>query len=338
MWVNCGIQIPTMPDLLPSPMTVSVAVVIPCYRVNSHILDVLSRIGTEVNRVFVIDDACPDESGRLVQEQCNDPRVTVLRHATNKGVGAAVMTGYNAALQDGADVIVKVDGDGQMDPSLIPRFIAPILKGQADYTKGNRFYDLTHIGKMPAIRLLGNAALSFMAKLSTGYWNLFDTTNGFTAIHAKAARRIAFGKISPRYFFETDLLFRLNTIRAVVVDIAMDASYGSEKSNLRIGRIWGEFLVKHLRNFVKRVGYNYFLRDMTAASLELAIGLCAIAFGVVFGGYHWIQGVTTGLAAPLGTIMLAALPTMLGLQLLLAFVAFDVANVPRRPIHVDLPD
>lgn len=313
-------------------------VVIPCYRVRSHILDVLSRIGPEVSRVFVIDDACPEGTGQLVQEQCSDPRVSVLHHAVNQGVGAAVMTGYQAALNDGAQVIVKVDGDGQMDPALIPRFIAPILKGQADYTKGNRFYDLTHIGQMPSSRLLGNAALSFMAKLSTGYWNLFDTTNGFTAIHAKVARRIAFDKVSQRYFFETDLLFRLNIIRAVVVDIAMDASYGSEKSNLQVRRVLGEFFVKHLRNCGKRVFYNYFLRDMTAASLELLLGLSAFIFGVVFGGIHWLYALNTGAPTPLGTIMLAALPTMLGLQMLLAFVAFDVANMPRRPIHVDLPD
>ena len=319
-------------------MPTSVAVVIPCYRVKSRILDVLSRIGPEVSRIFVIDDACPEGTGRLVQEQCSDPRVSVLQHAVNQGVGAAVMTGYQAALNDGAQVIVKVDGDGQMNPALILRFIAPILKGQADYTKGNRFYDLTHIGQMPTHRLLGNAALSLMAKLSTGYWNLFDTTNGFTAIHAKVARRIAFDKVSPRYFFETDLLFRLNIIRAVVVDIAMDASYGCEKSNLQVRRVLGEFFVKHLRNFGKRVFYNYFLRDMTAASLELIIGLGALTFGVVFGGINWLHALNTGVPTPLGTIMLAALPTMLGLQMLLAFVAFDVANVPRRPIHVDLPD
>ena len=318
-------------------MPVIVAVVIPCFRVKNHILIVLSRIGTEVDRVFVIDDACPEGSGQLVQEQCSDPRVTVIRHEVNQGVGAAVMTGYAAALKEGAQIMVKVDGDGQMDPALIPHFIAPILKGQADYTKGNRFYDLTCIGQMPAVRLLGNAALSFMAKLSTGYWNLFDTTNGFTAIHAKAAKRIAFEKVSPRYFFETDLLFRLNTIRAVVVDIAMDASYGSETSNLRVTHVFGEFLVKHLRNFGKRVFYSYFLRDMTAASLELVIGLCAVTFGMVFGGIHWFHSIATGMPTPLGTIMLAALPTMLGLQLLLAFIAFDVANVPRRPIHLDLP-
>ena len=319
-------------------MSGSVSLVIPCFRVKDHILGVLSRIGPEVSRIFVIDDACPEGSGQLVQEQCGDPRVTVLRHPANRGVGAAVITGYRAALDEGAQVIVKIDGDGQMEPALIPHFIAPIFKGQADYTKGNRFYDLTQIGQMPGIRLMGNAALSFMAKLSTGYWNLFDTTNGFTAIHAKVAKRIAFDKLSQRYFFETDLLFRLGTIRAVVVDIAMDAHYGSEKSSLKVSHVLGEFLVKHLRNFSKRVFYNYFVRDMTAASLELVLGAGALAFGLIFGLVHWIHGITTNLPTPLGTIMLAALPTMLGLQLLLAFLAFDVANVPRRPIHVDLPD
>lgn len=333
-----GAQIRTIGQKLLSVMPASIAVVIPCYRVKNHILGLLSRIGPEVSRVFVVDDACPEGSGKLVQEQCSDARVTVLHHAVNQGVGAAVMTGYTAALKAGAQVIVKVDGDGQMDPALIPHFIAPILRGQADYTKGNRFYDLTHIGQMPGIRLLGNAVLSFMAKLSTGYWNLFDTTNGFTAIHAKVARRIAFDKVSQRYFFETDLLFRLNTIRAVVVDIAMDASYGSETSSLRVNQVLGEFLVKHLRNFGKRVFYNYFLRDMTAASLELVCGMALLLFGTIFGSIHWAHGLTTDLPTPLGTIMLAALPTMLGLQMLLAFVSFDVANVPRRPIHVDLPD
>ncbi len=319
-------------------MSCAVAVVIPCYRVTAHVLQVIAAVGPEVHRIFVVDDACPDGSGALVQAQCTDPRVKVYFHESNQGVGGAVMTGYKAAMADDMDIIVKVDGDGQMAPALIPYFIAPILKGQADYTKGNRFYDLTHIGQMPRIRLFGNMVLSFMAKLSSGYWNLFDTTNGFTAIHAKAARRIAFDKVSQRYFFETDLLFRLNIIRAVVIDIPMDASYGSEKSNLQASRVLGEFFVKHLRNFAKRVVYNYFLRDMTAASLELVLGLCALTFGIVFGGVHWIQGLATDIPTPLGTIMLAALPTMLGLQMLLAFVAFDVANVPRRPIHVDLPD
>lgn len=319
-------------------MTSTVAVVIPCYCVSAHILGLLTRIGPEVSRVYVVDDACPEGTGALVEAQCPDPRVRVLRHSINQGVGGAVMTGYEAALKDGMLVMVKLDGDGQMNPALIPLFVAPILRGQADYTKGNRFFDLTHIGQMPAVRLIGNAMLSFMAKLSTGYWNLFDTTNGFTAIHAKVARRISFEKVSRRYFFETDMLFRLNTIRAVVVDIPMDACYGAERSSLRVRSVIGEFLLKHLRNLGKRLIYSYFLRDMTVASLELVFGFGLMLFGVVFGVYQWMLGMQLGIAAPLGTIMLAALPTLLGLQMLLAFVGFDVANVPRRPIHVDLPD
>ena len=103
--------------------------------------------------MYVVDDACPQNSGDFVSERCQDPRVKVLRHTVNRGVGGAVMTGYAEALRNGADVVVKVDGDGQMDPCLIPLFVAPIVKGQADYTKGNRFYDLAQVDRMPAMRL-----------------------------------------------------------------------------------------------------------------------------------------------------------------------------------------
>ncbi|MGE4239887.1 glycosyltransferase family 2 protein [Ramlibacter sp.] len=319
-------------------MRSKIAAIIPCYRVKAQILGVLARMGEEVDRIYVVDDACPEASGAHVQANCRDPRVTVLRNAENLGVGGAVMAGYAAAMADGCDILVKVDGDGQMDPALIPRFVRPIVNGQADYTKGNRFYDLTHIGQMPAVRLVGNAILSFMAKLSTGYWNLFDTTNGYTALHARVARHLPMGKVSRRYFFETDMLFRLNIIRAVVVDVPMAAAYGDEKSNLRIGRIVGEFFVKHARNFFKRIAYNYFLRDMTVASLELVFGAALFAFGLVFGGWHWWRSASVGTLTPFGTIMLSALPLLVGLQMLLAFVGFDVANVPRRPIHPDLPE
>lgn len=319
-------------------MPSKIAVIIPCYRAKAHVMDVIARVGAEVAAIYVVDDACPEGTGDFVASRCSDQRVRVLHNERNLGVGGAVMAGYAAALRDGADILVKVDGDGQMDPALIPRFVRPIVAGQADYSKGNRFYDLARIGAMPPMRLFGNAMLSFMAKLSTGYWNLFDPTNGFTAIHARVARHLPFDKISQRYFFETDMLFRLNTIRAVVADIPMDARYGDERSNLRIRKVIGEFLAKHARNLAKRVLYNYFLRDMTVASLELLLGAGLLAFGTVFGGYHWIKALESGLPTPLGTIMLAALPSLVGLQMLLAFIGFDVASVPRRPIHPDLPD
>ncbi|MBI3524592.1 MAG: glycosyltransferase family 2 protein [Betaproteobacteria bacterium] len=310
-----------------------IAVVIPCYRVTSHVLDVIARIGPEVSAIFAVDDGCPEGSGNFITKNCTDARVTVLHNPRNLGVGGAVLTGYRAAIEAGAVVIVKVDGDGQMDPGLIPTLVAPIVAGVADYAKGNRFFDIEKIQAMPNIRIFGNAVLSFMTKLSSGYWDLFDPTNGYTAIHADVARHLPFEKISNRYFFETDMLFRLNTLRAVVVDVPMDAKYGEEVSNLKISKIIGEFLFKHIRNFGKRIFYNYYLRDMSLASIELPLGIFLTIFGGSFGVYHWISSVQEGVATSAGTVMLAALPVLMGVQLILAFLGYDIANVPRRPLH-----
>lgn len=323
-----------MPDKIQSSTKQAlIAVVIPCYRVTHHVLDVIAKVGAEVSAIFVVDDCCPESSGDFIRENCTDHRVVVLHNVKNQGVGGAVMAGYKAAIEMGADIIVKVDGDGQMDPSLIPDFVAPIIAGEADYTKGNRFFDLEQIHAMPKVRLFGNAALSFMTKLSSGYWHLFDPTNGYTAIHADIARHLPFEKISRRYFFETDMLFRLNILRAVVVDVPMDAKYGNEVSNLKISRIVGEFFVKHIRNFLKRIFYNYYLRDMSLASLELPLGILLFIFGSGFGAYHWIMSLREGVTTPAGTVMLAALPILMGSQLILAFLSYDIANVPRRPFH-----
>jgi len=310
-----------------------VAVVIPSYKVTQHILSVISQIPPEVWRIFVIDDACPDNSGKLVEENVIDERVRVIFHLQNEGVGGAVMTGYQAAIADGAEIIVKIDGDGQMDANLISSFILPILSGEADYTKGNRFFDLEQLRTMPKIRLIGNAILSFMSKLSSGYWDIFDPTNGYTAIHANVAQFLPFDKISRCYFFETDMLFRLNTLRAVVIDVPMDAKYGDEVSNLRVSKILSKFLFKHVRNLFKRIFYNYYLRDMSVASLELPLGALLLVFGVSFGGWHWLHAVQVGINTPVGTVMLSALSTLMGMQLVLAFLAYDITSVPRRSVH-----
>jgi glycosyltransferase involved in cell wall biosynthesis len=311
----------------------SIAVVIPSYKVTRHILGVIASIGPEVSHIYVVDDQCPDRSGELVRVQCQDPRVVVLEHDANQGVGGAVISGYRAAIAAGARVIVKIDGDGQMDTSLIPSFVAPILAGEADYTKGNRFFNLEQIRAMPPVRLFGNAVLSLLTKVSSGYWDLFDPTNGYTAIHADAARYLPFDKISRRYFFETDMLFRLNTLGAVVVDVPMDAVYGDEVSNLKVSRVVTEFAAKHVRNFCKRLFYNYYLRNMSLASIELPLGLFLILFGALYGISHWLRSAHSDLATPAGTVMLAALPVIMGVQLVLAFLAYDIAAVPRRPLH-----
>ena len=174
-----------------------IAVVIPCYRVQGKVLDVLGHIGDEVTSIYVVDDACPERTGDLVERSVRDPRVRVIRRERNGGVGAATMTGMSAALADGADVVIKLDGDGQMDPARIPQLTAPILAGEADYAKGNRFFAPQFVKTMPTLRLLGNIVLSFMTKLSSGYWTILDPTNGYFAIHAAVLRLLPLGRIAP---------------------------------------------------------------------------------------------------------------------------------------------
>ena len=310
----------------------TIAVVIPSYKVTAQIQAVIAKIGPDVDRIYVVDDACPDGSGRLVQTQVTDARVQVIFCAANLGVGGAVMAGYRAALADGCDCIVKIDGDGQMDPQLLPQFVAPILEGRADYTKGNRFFNLEDVQAMPFARLAGNAALSFMCKASSGYWSIFDPTNGYTAISRQAALLLPLDKISPRYFFETDMLFRLGTFGAVVQDIPMRAVYGTEKSNLSVKREVFSFALGHLRNFSKRILYNYFLRGFSVASVELVLAVGFLLFGGIYGLTKWVQSALSGVHASSGEVMLAALPVIVGVQLLISFIGFDMQSQPKVPL------
>lgn len=313
-----------------------IAVVIPCFRTKAQVLDVLGAIGSEVSAIYVVDDACPEETGEHVRANCRDSRVRVIVNEENLGVGGATMRGYRAALDDHMDILVKVDGDGQMDPARIPDLIRPLLQGHADYAKGNRFFSLEDLAQMPAIRLFGNSMLSLVNKMASGYWDLMDPTNGFTALHATVARALPLEKIARDYFFESDLLFRLATLRAVAVDVPMPASYGSEKSNLRIGRVAVTFPVRYVVRMLKRVFYTYFLRDFNAGTVQLLLGLALSAFGVVFGAIHWNESIVTGIPATPGTIMVAALPILLGGHLLISALNYDIANVPRRPLHLQL--
>jgi glycosyltransferase involved in cell wall biosynthesis len=313
--------------------TPKIAVILPCYRARAQVLEVLAQIGPECGAIFVVDDACPEGSGKHVASECRDPRVRVLYHSVNQGVGGATMTGYRAALELGAEILVKLDADGQMDPARIPSLVAALERGEADYAKGNRFFDLEGLGDMPWVRLFGNSMLSFLNKLSSGYWELFDPTNGFTALHAAVARRLPWEKIARRYFFESDLLFRLGALRALVVDVPMPARYGEEHSNLRVRQVLPEFAWKHLLNTGKRVLYRYYLRDFNIASLELVFGLLLVAGGALFGVFQWIAGSRSGSVSSSGTVMLAALPVLLGMQFLLAFLSFDMHGAPKSPLH-----
>ncbi|HEY9634186.1 MAG TPA: glycosyltransferase family 2 protein [Coleofasciculaceae cyanobacterium] len=310
-----------------------IAVVIPCYRVRNHILKVISQIGLEVNAIYVVDDCCPEMTGAYVQKECIDSRVKVIFHKKNKGVGGAVISGYKQALDDGATVVIKVDGDGQMDPALIPKFIKPILNCKADYVKGNRFYDLELLNTMPKIRLIGNGILSFVNKICSGYWDIMDPTNGYTAIHANLLKVIPLHKLDNRYFFESDMLFRLSTIRAVIYDLPMKAKYDDEVSSLRISKVILDFPRKYIKRLIKRVFYNYFLRDFNAGSMELVVAFIFLSLGSIYGLVEWYLSAITGIPATSGTVMLASLPIILGFQSLLAAINYDVTNVPRNPVH-----
>lgn len=310
-------------------------IVIPMFRVRGAIENVLMKIPDWVEGVIAVDDKCPENSGDFV-ESLNYARVAVIRHESNQGVGGAVLTGYREAIRNGARIIVKVDGDDQMDLRWLGPLIMPIAAGQADYTKGNRFSSVSHVKGMPALRVIGNSALSLASKISSGYWNIFDPTNGFTAIEARVAGEILTRQVSKRYFFESDMLYHLGSLRAVVRDIPMPAIYGAEESNLRIGRILIPFAFYHLRNSLKRFLGQYLVRNFTVATLETLFGIALILFGAGVAILHFATRAAPADIASPGIVMMSALPIILGAQLLLAAINFDVLNIPTEPIHPQL--
>lgn len=309
-----------------------VAVVLPCYRTAGTVASVVAAIGPEVRTIIAVDDACPDGTGDALAA-IEDDRLTVLRHAKNAGVGAAMVTGYREALARRADIVVKMDSDGQMDAAMLARLVKPIVEGRADYTKGNRFFHPEDVTAMPAVRLLGNAVLSLFAKVSSGYWPVVDPNNGYTAIEARVLSNLPLDRIAKRYFFESDMLFRLGALRAVVQDVPMPAIYAGEKSSLSVAGAIMPFYVGHLRNALKRIAYAYFLRDFNVASLELLLGVPAFLIGTIIGAVFWLQSSLSGVPATAGMVMLAGLPVIVGVFLILSFINYDVQNVPRNPIH-----
>ena len=310
----------------------SIAVVIPAYRVSKQILSLISQIGPEISHIIVVDDNCPEKSGNLVLQECRDPRVQVLFNEKNLGVGGAVISGYRKALTLDSDLVVKLDGDGQMDPSEIPKLVLPLIRKEADYTKGNRFFNIKALGAMPINRIIGNAGLSFYSKMSSGYWSIFDPNNGFTAINMQVLSDLDLSKIDNRYFFESDMLFRLNLAKAVVLDVPMPAVYKDEKSNLSILKVLVEFPLKHSRNLLKRIFYNYLLREFSLASLNLLFGSLLVSFSLIFGSLKWFTSNQTGIPSGEGALILFTVSMLMGFQLLISFFGYDIGHEPKIPL------
>lgn len=310
-------------------------VVIPCFRVRRHVAGVVQQALALafVRNVIVVDDACPEHSGEAVASAFpGHARVAVLHHEQNQGVGGAVLSGYRHAFDGGADIVVKVDGDGQMPPERIARLIGPLLRKQADYTKGNRFYSPKHLAGMPRLRLFGNAMLSLINKFSSGYWSVIDPTNGFTALSRPAWLQLDGDTLERRYFFESDMLYQLGIAGAVVQDVAMPAVYNGEPSSLNITRVALEFPPKYLKRFIKRVGFRYFLREFNIASLEILLGLPSLLAGLGFGIFEWTEHVQRGELTPAGTAMIVGLLILMGFQMILSAINYDVVHEPQNPL------
>jgi len=304
-------------------------VILPAYKTKKHILSIIHLIGNEVQHIIVVDDACPLKTGLWVEENCSGPRVTVLFHQRNLGVGGAIVTGYKYAIAHDYDIAIKIDSDGQMDPLLIPDFLQPLIENDIDYVKGNRFFRFGDLSGMPIHRIIGNACLSFLNKFASGYWHIFDPTNGYTAVKISSLKKIDLDKIDKRYFFESDMLYHLSLSRAVVKDIPMVAVYADEVTGLSAWKNLFPFLWKISRNTMKRIIYQYYLRDFSVASLELLLGLFLTFGGTTIGTWRWINGLYINVPTTGGQVMLAALPIIIGVQFLISFLNFDTMNEPK---------
>jgi dolichol-phosphate mannosyltransferase len=309
-----------------------VCVIIPLYKARGHIANVLRGVPELVRTIVVVDDCSPDDSYECARA-VDDKRVHFVRHKQNQGVGGATLSGYQKAIELGAEIVVKIDSDDQMDPSYIVPLLAPILMNQADYTKGNRFIHADELKSMPLTRRIGNAGLSFLTKAASGYWNIFDPTNGYTAIHASVIPMLDSDRLHRRYFFESSMLIELGMLRAVIQDVEIPAKYQDEVSSLSEWKALFEFPPRLLVGFLRRLLIQYFVRDFGVFSLLLILGGGFSAFGLFFGLYHWYLSSITLTIASTGTVMIAVLPLILGSQLLIQSIIVDMQNIPQEPVH-----
>ena len=310
-----------------------ISAVVPAYRVEGEIADVLHGLPSYIRHIIVVDDSSPDSTSDIVAALAKrDRRILLLRHDHNQGIGGAMVTGFRKALELGAQIVVKIDGDGQMDVSHLPELILPLIEGKADYAKGNRFRDFIALQKMPFIRRLGNMGLGFLAKAATGYWNIFDPTNGFLAIRGEVLAQLPLERIDHSYYFETSMLANLYLLGAVVRDVTMPARYQGEASNLIIRRVLFEFPIKLVFTFLRRMALKNFIYDFSMGTIYLVTGIPLLLFGLIFGIVKWIQYASRNIPAPTGTVMLPTLTVLLGIQLLLSAIESDLRSMPTEPL------
>jgi glycosyltransferase involved in cell wall biosynthesis len=306
-----------------------IVVAIPAHNAASTVLTVIDTLPPFVDGIVAVDDASKDNTWEVLKSS-RDPRLTVVHHEVNQGVGGAMRTAFKQALGLACDVVVKMDSDGQMHPEDLPTLLDALIDGHYDYAKGNRFLD--HRGeleRMPKMRLVGSLALTALTKLASGYWHIFDPQNGYVACRATVLRRLDLDRIARDYFFENDMLINLNIIGARVVDVPMPARYAGERSSMSIPKVLFRFPSRLFLGYWRRILERFIMRDFSPLVLFLLSGIVLLTFGTAFGGYAWFESYRTGVVASSGTIMLAALPFILGFQLVLQAIMLDIQSTPR---------
>ncbi len=304
-----------------------IAVIIPYYNAASHIIKVVSKLPKLVSKVYIVDDCSPEI---LPLEQLNQfNTIEILKTEKNLGVGGATKKGFLKAIEDQIDIVVKVDADDQMDTSYIELLVSSLLSNKSQYAKGNRFRDFKALKKMPFFRKLGNLFLSFLMKAATGYWNNIDPTNGFFAVKTETLKQLNFSNISNRYYFETSLLAELYFQDVVIEDISMPAIYGTEKSSMKVWKMPFVFMPKLFKTLIKRIVKSYFIYDFNISSIYILLGGPLFLFGISYGIYTWWYYSSQSIFAPTGTIMLVTLTIIIGFQLLLQAVHYDILKAPK---------
>ncbi len=311
-----------------------IGVVVPAYNEELLIGETLRGMPEYVDRIYVIDDGSADRTGEIVKK-FGDPRIVYMRHEINKGVGATIIDGYKLALKDEMDVVAVMAGDNQMDPTQLPRLIFPIIEGRADYTKGNRLLTSDFMSGMSKWRSFGNLLLSFITKIGSGYWQVMDPQNGYTAISRQALEVIDLDSVYPYYGYCNDLLIKLNAFGMRVMDVVMPARYGTEKSKIRYGKFIRKVGPMIFRGFLWRLRIKYTVLDFHPLVLFYFLGMLSLPAGVILGLWGILQML---LQNPLPSYypLLGFLVLGAGLQMLLFGMLFDMQVEKKRNERVGL--
>ena len=315
----------------------SIAIVIPCFKVEKQIQKVVSEIPDYIASIILVNDASPDKTGEILDQLALDnSKITVIHHPKNQGVGGAMISGLHEAVKQNHTAVIKMDGDGQMDVAHFDKMLTAIFEEKYDFVKGNRFFDQKMLRKMPAMRRIGNIGVGFLIKMASGYWNIFDPTNGFFCIHSTVLKRVDFNRISKRFFFESSLIIELYYTGAKIKDVAMPAIYAEEKSNLSIWKALFTFPPKLCKAFLRRIWLRYFIFDFNIGSLYIFFGIPLFLFGLIFGIVKWAHYADMHTATPTGTIMISVLSLVLGFQMILAAIQYDITA--SNPFTIEKDD